>query len=69
MSPSFSLQAYVGSQCVIHLGLFHLWVDPTVSSPKVAAVQAFFTTASIIDHYLAPGLLESSLSLLVFKLL
>lgn len=43
--------------------------DPTVSSPKVAAVQAFFTTASIIDHYLAPGLLESSLSLLVFKLL
>ena len=69
MSPSFSLQAYVGSQCVIHLGFFHLWADPAVSSPKVAAVQAFFTTANMVDLHLAPDLLESSLSLLVFKLL
>lgn len=69
MSPSFSLQAYVGSQCVIHLGLFHLGVDPTISSPNAAAVQAFFTITSIFDLYLAPGLLESYLSLLMLNLL
>lgn len=69
MSPSFSLQAYVGSQCVIHLGLFHLRVDPNISSPNVAAVQAFFTTASIVDLHLAPGLLVSYLSLLILKFL
>lgn len=48
----------------IRLGLSHLWVDPAVFSHRIAVVQLFLTTESIVDLHIVLDHQESSFYIL-----